>query len=203
MIRNFVFDIGNVLVDWHTVPYIMKTLGCDGETAAEYDRMVFESVEWKDGDRGTRTRAQTREALLAGHPEHGREINALLDHADDILIEYDFNTDVVRSLRAAGYGVYYLSNTNPQAFEKMTSTCGFFGLMDGGIASFRDGLLKPSGAIFELFAERFDKDPAECCFVDDTEVNTAAAAAEGFGTITLRRPEDLRSEIEKLLGTEI
>ncbi|MBO4413465.1 MAG: HAD-IA family hydrolase [Clostridia bacterium] len=200
MIKNFVFDIGNVLVDWHTMPYITGTLGCTEERARELDRIVFEGVEWKNGDRGLFSREDTRAALLERYPSDARDIIPLLDRADDILKEYTFNTDVLRKLRSKGYGVYYLSNTNPQAFEYMSANCGFFALMDGGIASFREKLLKPSHAIFELFAERFDKNPSECCFVDDTEVNTKAASEVGYSVITLRNPEDLAAGISEIIG---
>ena len=125
MIKNFVFDIGNVLVDWHTMPYITGTLGYTEERARELDRIVFEGVEWKNGDRGLFSREDTRAALLERYPSDARDIIPLLDRADDILKEYTFNTDVLRKLRSKGYGVYYLSNTNPQAFEYMSANCGF------------------------------------------------------------------------------
>ena len=202
MIKNFVFDIGNVLVDWHTMPYIIGTLGCSEERARELDRIVFEGAEWKNGDKGLFSREDTRTALLEKYPLEREDVSKLLDGADGILKEYRFNTEILRKLRSLGFGVYYLSNTNPQAFEYMKKNCSFFGLMDGGIASFKEKLLKPSHAIFELFAERFDKNPSECCFVDDTEVNTKAAAEIGYGVITLKRPDDLSKEISSVIGSE-
>ncbi len=202
MIKTFVFDIGNVLVDWHTIPYITGMLKCSVERARELDMKVFAGVEWKNGDKGVFSRADIKATLLERYPDDAEDIVTLLDHADNILKEYSFNTDILRKLKSEGFGVYYLSNTNPQAFEQMSENCEFIDIMDGGIASFREKLLKPSHSIFELFAERYDKDPDECCFVDDTAVNTEAAAEIGYKTITLQKPEDLKNEIIRILGAE-
>ena len=106
-------------------------------------------------------------------------------------------TALLRELKAAGFSLYYLSNTNPSAFDYMTRTHEFFRYLDGGIASFKVGLLKPDPAIFKLFAKTYGKDPGQCVFVDDTPVNTAAAAACGFGTVTLRTIPSLREELMK------
>ena len=202
MVKTFVFDIGNVLVDWHTVPYIMRTLGCSEERARELDRIVFEGVEWKNGDRGICTRQETCEGLQKRCPGIWDEIKPLLDGADNVLVEQKKNTEFLKKLKKAGYGLYYLSNTNPQAFEYMKKNCGFFPLLENGIASFRDGLLKPSHEIFRLFANRFSKDPSECCFIDDTAVNTAAASECGFNVITLWHPDDLEHEILRIEGVK-
>ena len=152
--RDFVFDIGNVLVDWHTVPFIERTLCCPEESAQTLARMVFDGEEWRKGDEGILSRPEIRTALFARYPAFQNEIGKVLDHAEEILTEYAFNTAVLKDLKERGFGVYYLSNTNEPAFSHMVSTCRFFRWMDGGVASFRCRLLKPSRAVFELFLKQ-------------------------------------------------
>lgn len=105
------------------------------------------------------------------------------------------NTEVVKKLKAAGVGVYYLSNTNDHAFEFMTSTYEVFSYMDGGIASYRDGVIKPSADIFELFLSRYGKKAEECVFVDDMPTNVNGARAVGLHGIVLKNIEDLEEEL--------
>ena len=107
------------------------------------------------------------------------------------------NTRLLRELKEAGFSLYFLSNTNPSAFDYMTRTHEFFRYLDGGVASFKVGLLKPDHAIFQLFAKTYGKDPAQCVFVDDTPANTRAAAECGFGTVTLKTIPSLREELMK------
>ena len=49
----------------------------------------------------------------------------------------------------------------------MTERYEVFRYMNGGIASFKEGVVKPSEDIFRLFLDRYGKDPSECVFVDD------------------------------------
>ncbi len=203
MIRNFVFDFGNVLVDWHPIPYIMSVLGCTEETAREYDSRIFKSREWRDEGVGAFGRDHTRAELIGKYPDDAENMAKLIDGAPGMLVEYRYNTEILRKLKSLGYGLYYLSNTNLSDYEYIIGNCSFFPLMDGGLASFMEKMVKPSHSIFELFAERYDKNPRECCFIDDMEVNTLAASEVGFEVITLKNPSELGRLISKKAGVEV
>ena len=196
MIDTLVFDIGNVLVNWYPLEFV-KTFVPDEKEAKELTAIVFDGPEFKKGDHGEYTRAQTREALLARYPEKAALIEQALAGCDEILVASPENTRLLRELKEAGFSLYFLSNTNPSAFDYMTRTHEFFRYLDGGVASFKVGLLKPDHAIFQLFAKTYGKDPAQCVFVDDTPANTRAAAECGFGTVTLKTIPSLREELMK------
>ena len=69
--------------------------------------------------------------------------------------------------------------------------------MDGGIASYRDGVIKPSADIFELFLSRYGKTAEECVFVDDMPQNVDGAKAVGLHGIVLKNIDDLEYELCK------
>ena len=69
--------------------------------------------------------------------------------------------------------------------------------MDGGVASFRDGVVKPSAEIFELFLSRYDKKAEECVFVDDMPINVEGARKVGLNGIILKNIDDLEYELCK------
>ncbi len=199
MIKNVVLDIGNVLVTFYPDIYISQFVDRKGEIDY-FNRICFNSEEWKAGDLGTMSREETIEALCKKYPADAEMIHTIMDNCDDMLRASKKNTALLKKLHEAGIGVYYLSNTNPHAFEYMTATHEFFKYMDGGIASYKHGVVKPTRDIFELFLKLYDKKPEECVFVDDTPVNTESAASVGYNIVTLKNIEDLATELAKFEG---
>ena len=56
-------------------------------------------------------------------------------------------------------------------------------------------VIKPDPRIFELLIERFAIDPRSAIFIDDVEVNAAAARAFGIHAIHFTTPAVLRAEL--------
>ena len=196
MIKTLVFDIGGVLVNWAPVEFC-KNFTSDEEEAKRLSKILFEGPEFKGGDIGKYTRKDTHELLLKNYPELTDVVNKAMAGCDEILVASQENTQLLKELKAAGFELYFLSNTNPTAFEYMNATHEFFSLMVDGVASFKVGLLKPDHAIFEYFLEKFGKKAEECVFVDDTPVNTKSAAECGYNIVTLKNVGDLREELMK------
>lgn len=194
MIQNVVLDIGNVLVNYYPHDYIRQFTTDEAVVQRLHDR-IFLSDAWKAGDAGTMTRQETVAALCAQYPDDAAAIRRVMDRCDEMLTAVEDNTALLRDLKQAGFSLYYLSNTNPSAFEYMSATHAFFRYMDGGIASYKVKCLKPDPIIFEKFLQTYHKTPESCVFVDDTAVNVQSAQSLGFHTVLLRRPEELRDEL--------
>jgi putative hydrolase of the HAD superfamily len=196
MIKNVVLDIGNVLVSFYPDIYISQFITKKGEIDY-YNHICFKSAEWKCGDLGTKTREEIIDAICEKYPEDAENVRMIMENCDDMLRVSKKNTEVVKKLKAAGVEVYYLSNTNAHAFEYMSATYEVFKFMDGGIASYLDGVLKPSADIFELFLSRYGKIAEECVFVDDMPTNVNGARAVGLNGIILKNIDDLEDELCK------
>lgn len=196
MIKNVVLDIGNVMVWFYPDLYVSQFVDRKGEI--DYFRRICFGAEWSAGDRGEMSREEIIEAICKKYPADAEMIHTIMDNCDETLRASKKNTALLKKLHEAGIGVYYLSNVGEQAFEYMNATHEFFQYMDGGIASYREGLLKPDPAIFELFLKRYGKRAEECVFVDDTPVNAEAAAALGFHGVILKNVDDLTDELKKI-----
>lgn len=196
MIKNVVLDLGNVMVRFYPDLYIAQFVDRKGEI--DYFRRICFGKEWSAGDRGLMSREEIIEAICKKYPADTEMIHTIMDDCDRTLIASKKNTALLKKLHEAGIGVYYLSNIGEQAFGYLTNTHEFFQYMDGGIASYQDGLLKPDPAIFELFLERYGKRAQECVFVDDTPVNAEAAASLGFHSVILKNIDDLTDELKKI-----
>ena len=60
------------------------------------------------------------------------------------------------------------------------------------------GLRKPDSAIYQLALEITQKNPQECCFIDDRPGNLEPAARLGMKTIQMQTAEQLKSDLGKL-----
>ena len=196
MIKNVVLDIGNVLVSFYPDIYISQFITKKGEVDY-YNHICFKCAEWKCGDLGTKSRSEIIDAICEKYPDDAATVREIMANCDDMLRVSKKNTDLIKRLKAAGIGVYYLSNTNEHAFEFMTSTYEVFSYLDGGIASYRDGVIKPSADIFELFLSRYSKKADECVFVDDMPQNVDGARGVGLHGIVLKNIDDLEVELCK------
>ena len=70
--------------------------------------------------------------------------------------------------------------------------------MEGGILSYRDKLIKPDRAVYELLLDRYGLKAQECVFLDDTEKNLPPAEALGIHTILFRDKARAEKELEVL-----
>jgi putative hydrolase of the HAD superfamily len=59
------------------------------------------------------------------------------------------------------------------------------------------GLRKPDERIYRLALDLTQRKAEECCFIDDRQVNTEAAAKVGMRAILLRDAGQLKSDLEK------
>jgi len=82
------------------------------------------------------------------------------------------------------------------AFEKVSKKYDFFRNFDGGIVSYRENQLKPENEIYNTLSDRYDINPSESIFIDDTKENIIGAEKLGFKTVLFTSSIDLK---EKLL----
>mgnify|MGYP003295914472 FL=1 len=60
-------------------------------------------------------------------------------------------------------------------------------------------MIKPNKKIYELICNRYDINPSEAVFIDDTEKNIIAAREYGLHGIHFTSYEQGRAELEELL----
>ena len=178
-LSNIVFDMGGVLMDWDPVK-ISLALCPDPDDAALLRKAVFDSREWGWVDAGAiapQTVAWTAQLKLPEYLHELAETFALRWHvAFDPLPAMG---ELVRELKADGYGVYLLSNAGP-TFEEYRDRIPAIDAFDGILVSCYEHVVKPDEAIYQLFCERYGLEPASCLFVDDLRRNVVGAQRAGM-----------------------
>ena len=101
---------------------------------------------------------------------------------------------------------YLMSTINNESRELNLYRIEKFGLreiFDIFISSCFVGLRKPEKDIYRLALEVTQKAPAQCCFIDDRDLNLESAEKLGMQTIRMQTAEQLRQELRKLGVQEV
>ncbi len=196
MIKNVVFDIGNVLADFRIKEFLMEK-GLDLPTIKRVIKASVMNPYWGKFERGEVTEEETLQAFAAADPEIEEELRLAFSNLSGMLVIRDYAIPLVQNLKRAGYGVYYLSNYSKKAYDECGESLAFMPYMDGGIVSFKVGMTKPDEKVFACFLERYDLMPESCLFIDDTEENVEAAKKLGFPGIVFHSYDDMMEELKK------
>jgi len=198
MIRNLIFDMGNVLIVYEPELFIRRR-GFEGEEARLLMEAVFLSEEWRRIDEGT----ITEEEMIGGLRE--KLPPRLADAAADMILHWEEPRSeipgmygLIRDLHEKGLHVFLLSNTAPRQ-RLYWPSLSFSRFFEGTMISAEEHQLKPGTAIFHTFLSRFGLAPSECLFIDDSEANVRAAESVGMQGVVFRGAENLREELKKRL----
>ena len=197
MIRNVVFDIGNVLIRYDWKSYL-DGFGFDAETAERVAKAVFLSSTWNDRDQGGKEESEYRREFVANDPACEKEILQVMEHCERTCVEYPFAAEWIASIRRQGYAVYLLSNYSKYMFELQQDKFAFYPLVDGHVISYRHCLRKPDPAIYRVLLDKYGLKAEECVFLDDTAENIRTARELGFAVIHVTSHEAAVEGLRKL-----
>ncbi len=197
MIKNVVFDIGNVLADYRIKEFLLNK-GFGPDMIKRILKASLMSPYWEAFERCDLTEDEALKAFASLDPEIEQDIYAAYENINGMLTMRSFAIDLVKQLKAEGYGVYYLSNYSSKAFRECSASLAFMEYTDGGCLSFQEKMTKPDVNFYKLFLERYKLDPTECVFVDDTPENVEVARQLGFKGIIFETYEGTVDGIHKL-----
>lgn len=197
MIKNIIFDIGNVLTDFCWQDFL-KGKGFDDKMVERIGKASTMGPYWCEYDRGVWSQEQILEAFIATDPEIEKELRQAYDSMEGMVIPREYAIPLVQHIKSLGYGVYYLSNYPEKACNECTGALDFIPYTDGGILSFRDKVVKPGPEIYHLLMDRYQLKAEECVFLDDTQKNVEGAKAVGMHALLFRDLEQAKRELRDL-----
>jgi 2-haloacid dehalogenase len=192
-----VFDLGGVLIDWNP-RYLYRKL-FDDEAAMETFLADVVSPEWNGQQDSGRTWAEAVEVLSREHPEQRDLIAAYWHRWQETLGDAIAPTvAILEELREAGVRLYALSNWSAETFPVARPRYPFLDWFDGIVISGEEKVAKPDPLIFRHLLDRYGLDPATTVFIDDSEANVRAAAAEGMTSLRFVDAATLREDLRRL-----
>jgi putative hydrolase of the HAD superfamily len=208
VIRAVVCDFGGVL----TTPLIESFIAYQDESGVRFEELgkAMMRLAEKSGEhplfeleKGRITEAEFLAAIEAEIEGEAR-LASLREtffanlHPNEPMIEY------MRNVRDRGLRMALLTNNvrewEPHWRAKLPDIDEIFEVI---VDSAFVGMRKPDPAIYELTLERLGGGlrADECVFVDDTDVNCAAAAELGMHAVRFRDAEQAIGELESVLGS--
>ena len=198
MIKNIIFDVGNVLVEYNP-DGLMRRLGFDEETLQAVNQAVFQNELWNESDRGVLSPEELLEAFIANNPAYEKEIRQVIDAVGDTISLMPYTVEWVKGLKEKGYHLYILSNYAEYTYEKTSHKMEFLPYMDGVVFSYRCKLIKPEKEIYEYICKTYELKPEESVFLDDRKDNVEAARNMGMHGIVFENYAQGSETLEQLL----
>ena len=179
MIRNIIFDVGNVLVEWDC-DGAFERLGITGEVKEAVANATVRSQDWNEYDRGGHSPDEQLAFFIGKVPQYEKELRLFWENIGLTIRRYSYAIPWIKALKAAGYRVYMLSNYAAWTFEHTREELSFLEEADGAVFSFQVQQVKPESAIYQTLLSSYRLVPQECVFLDDKEENVRAAVNEGI-----------------------
>jgi putative hydrolase of the HAD superfamily len=201
MTKLFVFDLGNVILPFanRQIAEKLQTRSTRDCTVDDIFCYLFDlhagSVNaYEEGS------CSSLEFFLDVKNRFGLEtdFSEFRDIWNEIFSENKDVGDVISELKAKGFPLFLLSNTNELHFAYVMERYPIVRLMDEWILSFRVGAKKPKRRMYEAIFEKTDVRAEEVFYIDDVEEYVDTARAMGISGHVFRGPAELRDALRGL-----
>ncbi len=199
--KNIVFDIGMVLVDFHWKTTMQK-LGIPDDAIEILGRNMINHPLWNHFDLDDIPEEELIARFKELSPAYSSYIDLFMNNLDDVVDMFPGADTWLKSLKDRGYNIYLLSNYPRRLFALHTPRFHFLPYTDGRVVSYEYHITKPDPAIYRILCEKYSIKPEESVFLDDRPANTEAAAALGFHVLNVTDPILARQELDDLLDAQ-
>ena len=198
MIKNIIFDFGNVLLEWNE-DKIASNYANNKEEKEILKKVIFKSNNWFKLDDGTLDYKQAIKLFKEDLPTN------LSIKVEEIMNTWYKNmpinqeiSELIKKLKENNYKVYALSNTHIPVYEYIKNLeVGKY--IDGFLISAIEKMMKPDEKIYYRLFEKFELAPKDCFFIDDSEKNILASRKCGMDghVFDINNFEKLTNELKK------
>lgn len=197
MIKNVVFDIGNVLVKFGWYDFL-NNLGYDEAMIEKIADATVKAPLWNEIDRGVMSEEEILAGFIANNPEIEKELRRFYKNFSGLLVEFDYAKEWICELKEKGYKVYCLSNMSHKAVRECAEVFDFLPLLDGYVLSCDINYCKPEKEIYDYLFAKYNLKAEECVFIDDLEANIETARKMGMEGIVFTAKESASQLLEAL-----
>lgn len=203
MIRNIVFDMGQVLIRFDRQHFLQR-LELDSEERELLSREVFLSIEWAQLDRGLITEQEATQIICKRVPERlHAAVDRLINSWDEPITPIEGMKELLQDLYDKRYELYLLSNASSRQHEYWSRI--------PGSELFRDTLIsadvrvvKPQPEIYQMACQKFGIHPEESVFIDDSPANVETACYLGWKGIVFHGDiDELKQKLGKILNERL
>lgn len=200
MIKNLIFDLGNVLISFIPSDFLRRKEYPENKINTILSD-IFSGKEWAMLDNGDISTPEAISSITARSSLSRAETELVFNLRKDILFPMGENVRLLPALKKEGYKLFYLSNFPLDLFEEVKNDYYFFRHFDGGIISAEARLSKPDIRFFELILNKYGLAAGDTLFIDDLPANVEAASATGMKGYVTYGSDKIEAELKDILKT--
>lgn len=194
-IKNIVFDLGGVLIDWNP-DYVFRHIYPDPVKRAWF----FEHIcthEWNLRQDAGYPLAQATEEKVAQFPEYATQIRAFYGRWEEMLGDALHDTvEILEELVShPKYRVLALTNWSHETFPVALERFDFLQWFEDIVISGVEKTIKPEAKIYDILLTRNGLTAAETVFIDDSQKNVTGAKALQIEALHFTSAARLRSDL--------
>jgi 2-haloacid dehalogenase len=197
-INTIIFDLGNVLVDWSPMHVYRDYF--DSEEKRNY---FFENIctpDWNEQQDEGRSIVEATQELVEKFPDWEKPIRDFYGRWTEMLKgPIHGSVDIFRELKESGkYKIYALTNWQTGLFDIALVRYDFLHWFDGRVVSGEEKTRKPFPEFYHRLLDRYQVNPGEALFIDDSLRNVKAAEGMGIKSIHFTSPQSLKEKLSQL-----
>lgn len=179
MIRQIIFDMGNVLMTYDPeIP--LERFAHSAEERDLIRRELFGGPEWVERDCGNITREEMFRSVAKRIPAaYHKALGQCVYHWSICMKPVEATAGFLREVKRRGYETYVLSNA-AEEFHTYFDPVFEPGTFAGIVLSCEEHVVKPDPKIYQTLLERFGLRAEECLFLDDCVGNVLGAREAGL-----------------------
>lgn len=192
-IKNIIFDLGGVLIDWNPEYVYLEVFEGDRKKMQSFFDEIC-TMDWNENQDAGYPLQQATEERVKMFPQYEEWIRMYYGRWEEMLGNSIKGTVEILNhlLRNPNYRVVALTNWSAETFPVALERFEFLHRFEGIVVSGTENTRKPFAEIYQLTLDRFDFMAEESLFIDDNLRNIEAAANLGIHTIHFKNPEDLK-----------
>ena len=181
MLKNIIFDIGGIILEWGNKP-VQNLLNKSDEEVNKISKIIYGDKRFKSCILGNLSQTEYMRQLIGENPEYSDDIYKILseEYQEKVLPVIKENLKKIIELKNKGYKIYFLSNITDVSYNYLKIKLKILDLIDGGIYSFKEHTKKPDKEIFDILIKRYNLNKDETIFFDDSIKNVKAGNEYGI-----------------------
>ena len=181
MLKNIIFDIGGIILEWGNKP-IQKLLNKSDEEVNKISKIIYGDKRFKSCILGELSQIEYMKQLINENPESSDDINKILseEYQEKVLPVIKENFEKIIEIKNKGYKIYFLSNITDVSYNYLKNKLKILDLIDGGVYSFKEHAKKPDKEIFDILIKKYNLNKEETIFFDDSKKNVKAGNKYGI-----------------------
>jgi len=196
---TIIFDLGGVLIDWNPEYVFLKEFRGNREKMDWFLNEIC-AWEWNANQDAGYPLAKATEDRISMFPEYEELIRMYYGRWEEMLgFTHDDTLEILNSLvNNPDYRVLALTNWSGETFPKAIAKFEWLQWFEGILVSGKEGMRKPFPEIYELMLSRYNINPSEAVFIDDSIKNVEGSELVGIKGIHFTGAENLIRSFQDL-----